>query len=325
MNPTEKKYAKAAQKMLIFESGLAVSEMKQSKMDVLHMRMAEQYKTRLDDFDPVSSDNLHDHFIGKTYAFTLRDNLIESFKKSIDETDGKKMWKAYSCLKSELINHWLPHFDFDSGWDIDDAVERVRMHAWAWRANKTIKTGNRKAEMEGRELDPEKLYTEAPEGSNLNIPLELPIVKKYHDHPFLQVNIRALDDGTDSEKEEDGKFTSVVSSLKKRKQQRREQKDFDKKARSANSNGSGDEKFEMQAAAANRQIAVAEGKNMIEFLRIAQDSSVWDSSELKDMFVSAKNSIFGESQPPAPTHEPQLVTDSLQSDNVDSDGDCIYS
>ena len=212
MNPVEKKYAKAAQKMLIFESGLAVSEMKQSKMEVLHMRMAEQYKTRLDDFDPVSSDNLHDHFIGKTYAFTLCDTLIESFKQSIDMSDGKKMWKAFCCLKSELINHWLPHFQIASGWDIDDAVERVRMHAWAWRANKTIKTCNRKAELEGRELEPEKMYSEAPEGSNLNIPFELPVVKKHHDHPFLQVNIRALDDGTDSEKEEDGNFISVVSS-----------------------------------------------------------------------------------------------------------------
>ena len=38
MNPVEKKYAKAAQKMIIFESVLAVSEMQQSKMEVLQMK-----------------------------------------------------------------------------------------------------------------------------------------------------------------------------------------------------------------------------------------------------------------------------------------------
>ena len=88
-----------------------------------------------------------------------------------------------------------------SGEDVDDAVEGVRVHAWAWWANKAIKTGNRKAELEGREIEPEKLFSEAPGGSNLNIPLELPIVKKHHDHPFLQANLRALEDDSDSEKE----------------------------------------------------------------------------------------------------------------------------
>ena len=97
MNPLEKKYAKSAQKMLIFESGLAVSEMKQSKLEVLHQRMAEQYKTCLEDYDPVCSDNIHGGFTGKSYAFTLRDTLVESFKLSILESDGKKMWKAFTC------------------------------------------------------------------------------------------------------------------------------------------------------------------------------------------------------------------------------------
>ena len=122
MNAVEKKYAKAAQKMIIFKSGIAVSEIQQSKLEVLHMRMAEQYKTRLGDFDPVSSNNLHNHFIGKAYAFTLRDTLVESFKRSIQENNGKTMWKAFTCLKSELVNHWLPHFKIMSGEDIDDAV-----------------------------------------------------------------------------------------------------------------------------------------------------------------------------------------------------------
>ena len=126
MNQIEKKYAKSAQKLLIFESGLAVSEMRQAKIEVLHERMVEQYSTRLDAFDPMSDDSLHDDFSGKMYNFTLRDCKVEAFKKMIEDADGKKMWKAFGNLKSELVNHWLPHVDFMSGWDIDDAVERVR-------------------------------------------------------------------------------------------------------------------------------------------------------------------------------------------------------
>ena len=60
MNPMEKKYAKSAQKMIIFESGLAVSEMSQSKVEVLHHRMVEQYKVRLEEYNPMCDDNLHD-------------------------------------------------------------------------------------------------------------------------------------------------------------------------------------------------------------------------------------------------------------------------
>ena len=44
----------------------------------------------------------------------------------------------------------------------------------------------------------------------------------------------------------------------------------------------------MQAAAANCQIAVAEGKNMVELLIITQELSVCDQSELKDMSMIAE-------------------------------------
>lgn len=56
---------------------------------------------------------------------------------------------------------------------------------------------------------------------------------------------------------------------------------MDKKARSENGGGSEEILFEMQTVAANCQIAVAEGKNMIEFLKIAQELKACDSSELK--------------------------------------------
>ena len=128
MNPMEKKYAKSAQKMIIFESGLAISEMPQARVEVLYARMAKQYKMRLEEFNPVSEDNVHHNFNGKSFAFTLRDTQVEAFKKSLKDADGKKMWKIYTNLKSELVNHWLPHFKVQNGEDVDDAVERVWMH-----------------------------------------------------------------------------------------------------------------------------------------------------------------------------------------------------
>ena len=76
----------------------------------------------------------------------------------------------------------------------------------------------------------------------------------------------------------------------------------------------------MQAAAANRQIAVAESKNMIEFLQIAKDSSVYDDTEMKEMFTRARDSIFGASK----EKEPDISND-MSSDHLDSDGNDIYS
>ena len=208
------------------------------------------------------------------------------------------------------------------------------MHAWAYSANQNIKKNNRKAELEGREPEVEKIFSDAPVGSITNAPLELPVMKKYHDHAFLRVNLRASEDnsGDESEKEEDGKFSSVVSSLKKRKQQRKEQKEMDSKKKTAVEGGGEARKFELQAAASNRQITATESKNMIEFLHLAQDSTVWSQNEMQEMFVSAKRSIFGkekENEPtPSPT-EPVLVVETLPTDTVDtgvdSDGDDIYN
>ena len=158
MNPIEKKYAKSAQKMIIFESGLAILEMPQARVEVLYERMAKQYKMRLEEFNPVSEDNVHHNFNGKSFAFTLCDAQVKAFKKFIEDAVGKKMWKIYTNLKSELVNHWLPHFKVQSGEDVDDAVERIRMHAWAYHANCNIKKNNRKAELEGRDLEEEKVF-----------------------------------------------------------------------------------------------------------------------------------------------------------------------
>ena len=126
--------------MLIFESGLAVSETAQSRLPVLWSRMIDEYKVRLDNFDPCS-DESNEIFSGKSYCFHLRDPFVELFKRSIRlfDSDGKKTWDAFNNTKSELVNHWMPHFKMDSGWDLDDAVEHVRKHGWVYCANRNIK------------------------------------------------------------------------------------------------------------------------------------------------------------------------------------------
>ena len=146
MNPIEKKYAKSAQKMIIFESGLAILEMPQARVEVLYERMAKQYKMRLEEFNPVSEDNVHHNFNGKSFAFTLCDAQVKAFKKFIEDAVGKKMWKIYTNLKSELVNHWLPHFKVQSGEDVDNTVERVWMHAWGI----PCKSKHKKEQQKGR-------------------------------------------------------------------------------------------------------------------------------------------------------------------------------
>ena len=53
MNTFETKYAKAVQRLIWFESGLAVSEMPQARLNVLHEKSFAEYEARLNSFDPL--------------------------------------------------------------------------------------------------------------------------------------------------------------------------------------------------------------------------------------------------------------------------------
>ena len=79
--------------------------------------------------------------------------MVEDFKQliAVSTLDGKKIWSGYQYIKSEIMNYWLPHFEFTSGNDLDDAVEIVRMHVWAYRANRAIKNQNKKNHVDGRD------------------------------------------------------------------------------------------------------------------------------------------------------------------------------
>ena len=91
MNPMEKKHVKLAQKLLVFESGLAVSEMRQAKIEASRERIVEQHEARLEAFDPLDDDTLHNNFSGESCSCSLRDTKVEELKKPIEESDGKKM------------------------------------------------------------------------------------------------------------------------------------------------------------------------------------------------------------------------------------------
>ena len=91
MNAGEKRFAKAIQKMLIFEAGLAVAETKQDKAATLHAKALKEYEARVDKFDPVSGTVLED-FSGLTYFFTCIDSHVDVLMDSIkaEKLSGKK-------------------------------------------------------------------------------------------------------------------------------------------------------------------------------------------------------------------------------------------
>ena len=64
MNLTGKKYAELVQELVIFKPSLAISETRQAKIEVLHKRMLEQCKSRLEAFDPVLDESLPNDFTG---------------------------------------------------------------------------------------------------------------------------------------------------------------------------------------------------------------------------------------------------------------------
>ena len=120
----------------------------------------------------------------------------------------------------------------------------------------------------------------------------MPILKKYHDHRLFQVNARSADEDDDTDIE----FKSVINGVKRRKEQRSQMKKEEKKRKEkkkANQMLSEDKRFAMQAASANRQIAVAESKAKIDFLRLMQESKVYTPVELKKELDAAKESILG--------------------------------
>ena len=119
-------------------------------------------------------------------------------------------------------------------------------------------------------------------------------------HAYLQVNTRENGDEVEVNLVEDvsTSFSSVTLSLKSRKQQWKENyKTRSKKMKKDTISN----QFVLQAAAANRQIATQENKNMIDFLRLMQESTVYSQDEMKEKFLHAEKKILGvQEQKPSP-------------------------
>ena len=107
---------------------------------------------------------------------------------------------------------------------MDDAIERVCCHVYAYCANKHIKNTNRKAAQE----DPnammlsEKTWENALEGTSGNIFLEVPIFKKYYDHAIFKTNQRSCGDKEDEDSEGGNGYNSIVSGMKHQCEQRKD-------------------------------------------------------------------------------------------------------
>ena len=79
-------------------------------------------------------------------------------------------------------------------------------------------------------LDEEKTWGQAPEGTTDNVPLELPILKMYHDHPTFFIKDR----NPDKDLNGDGKttFGSIILPFKCRSEQLKDEKKMQEKNKS---------------------------------------------------------------------------------------------
>ena len=93
------------------------------------------------------------------------------------------------------------------------------IRTWDYRASNNIKKSIRKDKLEGGEIEPEKVFIDSTSALRANVQLKLLVVKKHHDHVFLQVNQYTCEEiDSVSAKEEDVRYDSIVSSLKKMKE-----------------------------------------------------------------------------------------------------------
>ena len=98
----------------------------------------------------------------------------------------------FANMKSEFVNHWLPHYKLKSGENENDAMERVRKHIWVHRNNRAIKNNNRRIDGNAEDTVSFKQWDEAPDGSMLNMLLKMSTFIKHHKHPFISVASRSI-------------------------------------------------------------------------------------------------------------------------------------
>ena len=180
----------------------------------------------MDSFDP-SGDCHRESFASEMYQLICRESQVENLKASImiAQSDEGKIWGTFQAMKSEFINHWMPHFKYKSGDILEDTLEVMRKHVWAHRVNRSIKRTNMKVYVPSdRKI--QKIWQEAPDPSLLNLILEMPTFIHYHDHPFISTTTR--DRGEELLIGDDDNVTGNMS-VTKRVVSRQEQKAKKKK------------------------------------------------------------------------------------------------
>ena len=123
----------------------------------------------MDSFDP-SGDFHRESFAGEMYQLICRESQVENLKASImiAQSDEGKIWGTFQAIKSEFINHWIPHFEYKSGDNLRDTLEVMRKHVWEHRTNRSIKRANSKVCVPSdRKI--EKRWQEAPDPSIHNL------------------------------------------------------------------------------------------------------------------------------------------------------------
>jgi len=316
MNASEKKFVKVAQKMLVFESGLAISERPQSRIAEVHRWMIHEYTTRLEDFDPTMDENI-EAFTSPYYILRCREEMVDIMKQAMqfNSSDGKKLWNIFANMKSEFVNHWLPHYELKSGENVNDAMERVRKHIWAYRANRAIKKNNRRIEGNSEGTVLLKQWDEAPDGSMANILLEMPTFIKHHTHPFISVLSRSRGE-CDVSIGEDSSVHATTSSIARSvtsssatgsiarlvdsvRVQKRKKSTWQSQSQSPSPKKTGRiETYDLnqlrktQSMAALAHTKAMADKNKIDFLRLALESNIFTAEKIRDMFTAAASDIL---------------------------------
>ena len=143
LNADEKTLCSRVIKCLIFGAGLATCETPENNLPNIRKIMKEKYDAL------VAETDLYVPETSALYGIVPQRAEAEASIKAalVKAGDPTKLWKTFKEMKSEFMNHWKPHVEdcTGDGAALETMLHRVRVHVWAYRQNKRIKTHNKKA------------------------------------------------------------------------------------------------------------------------------------------------------------------------------------
>lgn len=267
LNDEEKLMVKGLHVLLTFEAGLAVCEKPQNKKSVLEEMALEEFQGRVKSINLLSPELLV-NFTGKGFRVHCRPGACERVRTLVYEQVAKTkhnaahVWRKFQETKSALNNWWGPGFEFHSGDNLDDAIDRARQHAWAQKYKKPLE--------------------EAPEPSIKTLQPEIFTFKKHREHYCLQNNNRMKRKNTSDESGDEKEEASIVQNAKSRKHQRSMTKSERKKRVESIQKRNID--VASQAVSGRIHANAMANKNSLEFLKLAQASNMYSDEEIKFFF-----------------------------------------